>query len=128
MKNLAMAVVVRNGKILVQERFRRDKGMVFEFPGGTIDQGETPEQAAVRELWEETGLKDLEFVSTHKKINEFGSDIHFVILNAPKAAEPQAVNPARKQTFHWFKPQEIPQKDFYKADIEFIEKNLACYG
>lgn len=122
-----MAVVVRDGKILVQERFRHNKGMVHEFPGGSIDEGETPEQAAMRELWEETGLENLELVTSHKSVNEFGTEIHYVILNAPLAVEPQAVNPARKQTFFWFKPQEIPQKDFFKADIDFIETNLACY-
>ncbi|MFA0897208.1 NUDIX domain-containing protein, partial [Vibrio cholerae] len=29
--------------------------MIFEFPGGSIDAGESGEQAAIRELWEETG-------------------------------------------------------------------------
>ncbi len=33
MKNIAMGVVVRDGKVLIQKRFRRGQGMVFEFPG-----------------------------------------------------------------------------------------------
>ncbi|MFB5663833.1 RNA deprotection pyrophosphohydrolase [Alteribacillus sp. HJP-4] len=29
----------------------------YEFPGGKIENGETPEDAAIREIWEETGAK-----------------------------------------------------------------------
>ncbi|TOD73503.1 NUDIX hydrolase, partial [Vibrio parahaemolyticus] len=37
MKDLSMAVVVKQGKVLVQNRYRSGKGMVFEFPGGSVD-------------------------------------------------------------------------------------------
>ncbi len=47
------AVVERSGKYLV---LRRRNG-VWEFPGGSIEKGETPERAAERETFEETGLK-----------------------------------------------------------------------
>ncbi len=36
MKHLSMAVVVRNGKVLVQERQKAAKGVVVEFPGGEV--------------------------------------------------------------------------------------------
>jgi 8-oxo-dGTP pyrophosphatase MutT (NUDIX family) len=35
----------------------RPGGTVFALPKGGVDDGETPEQAATREVWEETGLK-----------------------------------------------------------------------
>ncbi len=63
-KNLSMAVVIRNGKVLVQERLRPSLGMVFEFPGGAVDNNESAEEAAIRELWEETGLEDLSVVGS----------------------------------------------------------------
>ena len=44
-------------KILVNREFRMAPGAwVYNFPAGLIDPGETPEQAARRELKEETGL------------------------------------------------------------------------
>ncbi|WP_439333271.1 NUDIX hydrolase [Vibrio viridaestus] len=54
MKNLSMAVVVKQDRVLIQQRYRRNKGMVFEFPGGSVDADESGEDAAIRELCEET--------------------------------------------------------------------------
>ncbi len=47
---------------------------VYNFPAGLIDPGETPEEAARRELWEETGL---ELVSLDDIIGECYSAIGF---------------------------------------------------
>lgn len=45
-------------KILLSKEFRMAVGgFAYNFPAGLIDPGETPDEAAARELWEETGLK-----------------------------------------------------------------------
>ena len=55
MRNRSIALVVRDGKIL-SVHTRRSWGYVNELPGGGIETGESPEEAAIRELKEETGL------------------------------------------------------------------------
>ncbi|KAI1843219.1 hypothetical protein JX266_010573 [Neoarthrinium moseri] len=44
-------------EVILEKQFRPPTGkVVVEFPAGMVDEGETPEQAAVRELREETGF------------------------------------------------------------------------
>ncbi|HUG34914.1 MAG TPA: NUDIX domain-containing protein [Anaerolineales bacterium] len=49
-------VLIEDNKIALIERFRAGRHY-FAFPGGGVDQGETPEQAAVREAMEELGIE-----------------------------------------------------------------------
>lgn len=54
-RNRSVAVVTRNGKILMERIFCFGREFL-SLPGGGIEPGETPEQAALRELKEECGL------------------------------------------------------------------------
>ena len=56
MKYLSMAVVIKQGKVLIQERYRSNQGMVFEFSGGEVETNESGTDAAIRELYEETNM------------------------------------------------------------------------
>jgi len=47
---------VRDGKVLLVKRGRSPSKGLYAFPGGRVEQGETLEQAARRELLEETGV------------------------------------------------------------------------
>lgn len=48
----------KDERILINKEFRLAVGdWVYNFPAGLIDPGEEPQQSAVRELWEETGLE-----------------------------------------------------------------------
>jgi 8-oxo-dGTP diphosphatase len=52
----AAVILIQENKIALIERHRQGSHY-FTFPGGHVDEGETPEQAAVRETLEELGLQ-----------------------------------------------------------------------
>jgi 8-oxo-dGTP diphosphatase len=54
---VAAALVDRDGRLLVQERPEGGSmAGLWEFPGGKLEAGETPEAALIRELDEELGI------------------------------------------------------------------------
>lgn len=62
-------------RILISKEYRMACGdWVYNFPAGLIDPGESPEESAKRELWEETGL---ELVSIDDTLDKAISAIGF---------------------------------------------------
>ena len=54
---VAAALTNESGEILVQKRPDHSQmGGLWEFPGGKVDEGESPETALIRELEEELGI------------------------------------------------------------------------
>ena len=56
MRIRAGIVLIQDGKVALIERHRAGLDY-FVFPGGGVDEGESPEQAAVREAMEELGIE-----------------------------------------------------------------------
>ena len=50
-------VLRREGRVLLSRRIRGADVGRWEFPGGKLERGETPEQALRRELREELGIE-----------------------------------------------------------------------
>ena len=56
MRNRAGIILIHEGKLALIERHRQGRHY-FAYPGGGVDEGETDEQAAIREAEEELGIR-----------------------------------------------------------------------
>ena len=65
-KNVGIAVFNKDQKVLMCARADKP-GFAWQFPQGGIDNGETPLEAAYRELKEETGITSVELVAQLNK-------------------------------------------------------------
>jgi 8-oxo-dGTP diphosphatase len=54
---ISAAIAVQGNRVLMVRRRLAEGELMWQFPAGAIEPGETPEEAAVRETLEETGLE-----------------------------------------------------------------------
>ncbi|UPQ89836.1 NUDIX hydrolase [Vibrio sinaloensis] len=123
MKHLAMAVVIDDGKVLVQRRPCSVQGEFHQFPGGAVKNNETGTDAAKRELFEAAGITAGEHVATFSGINDFGGRIYYAIFNTAKSVAPKSSN----SEFEWRSVDDLPLSDLHAADVEFVQKHLFDY-
>ena len=106
---MATGILEHDGKILVQKR--KAKGVwanLWEFPGGRLEAGETPEMALVREYMEETELA----VGKLKKITtiQHSYTVYRVTLHCYFCSSmDDRVEPVLHgaQEYRWLKPEEL---------------------
>lgn len=117
-KERAVCVVVRGNKILVEHmHYGHD---FYDVPGGGIDEGETPEEAAIRELKEECLLdgKIVRKLTTIYHDVDFYDATHcFLVEVDENAVEGTGMDPELGEDEQWIKKvewrtlEEIPERD-----------------
>lgn len=55
-KARSAVLIAKDDKILLIERIKAPEPLYYVLPGGGVEEGETPEQAAIREMKEELGV------------------------------------------------------------------------
>ena len=118
----AVALIDRDGRVLLAQR-PEGKSMagLWEFPGGKVEAGETPEAALVRELHEELGIETwdsclapLTFVS-HSYEN-----FHLLMPLFACRKWSGIVQPKEGQTLKWVYPKDFFDYPMPPADAPLV--------
>lgn len=109
---VAIAALIKDNKILLIERVRGDYVGFWSLPGGKIEKDEHFSEAAMREIFEESGIesdfeKYLGLVSEH--LVENGIIEHFLLHICKLTPKTIAINSSSEGKLQWF-------------DLDFIQK------
>ena len=124
MVQVVAAIIERRGRILICRRKpEQSHPLKWEFPGGKVEPGETPEQALARELQEEldiTGARGGEIMRYQYtypgkdailliffRVTQFGGEPRNVVF----------------QEMRWEPAAKLAEFDFLEGDTEFIRAN-----
>jgi 8-oxo-dGTP diphosphatase len=108
---VAVAVLVgRDGKLLLNRRAIEPGLGAWSFPSGYVNRGEVLEEAAAREVQEETGL-DVEIGGLFGVYSERGNPVVLVVYTASTIRGEAAAGPEVSEV-GWFTPDGLPPLAF----------------
>jgi mutator protein MutT len=104
------AILIRNGRVLLIRRKNPPSHDMFAFPGGRAEPGETPDQTALREFEEETGIRahSPTLFATYDLISE-NPGRHFFLSVFLVQASSEEIAEARDDAADagWYTPAEV---------------------
>ena len=116
------ALIWDNDKFLICQRpANKARGLLWEFVGGKVEQGETKKQALIRECQEELAI----IVEPHEIFTEVTHEypditVHLTVFNCTiLRGQPQLLE---HNDMKWIAPTEIPNYNFCPADVEILKR------
>lgn len=109
-------IVIEGKKVLLGKRKGSHGSNTWNFPGGHLEFGESWEECAIREVFEETGMKVINvhfFAATNDIFKK--EDKHYITIYMVceyKSGEVEVKEPEKCETWSWFKWNNLPKPLF----------------
>jgi len=122
MITVVAALIAHEGKILITQRpAGKAYGGFWEFPGGKIEDGESPEAALERELREELGIRTVTGAILDAAAHTADGWNLLILYYRSRWVSGKVVG-LEGQSIQWGAPGELSQYRFLPADRALIEK------
>ncbi len=118
---VSAAIIHHGGCILATQRGSGEFKDLWEFPGGKIEPGETPQNAIIREIHEELGVSvipEMLIDTVEHDYPAFHLTMH-CFLSSIESGRPQLLEHSSSR---WLKPDELDSVNWLPADLNVIEK------
>lgn len=127
MRTVVAAVIERSDRrLLIGQRRRGDTSpLKWEFPGGKVEAGETPEDALARELKEELGATLQKWMAIGRVLHKYAETPEQleILFFAAEISEGE-LSPRAFEKVAWVLPKELGDYDFLAANAALVA-NLA---
>ena len=120
---MSAGIIHRQGQILVGQRRRNDRhALKWEFPGGKVEFGESPQQALIRELQEELEINAQVGTELARYEQEYpsGSRVHLLFF-VVSSFTGQPTGRVFEQIC-WMDVVDLPTLDFLDGDLDFVKR------
>jgi 8-oxo-dGTP diphosphatase len=120
---VSAGIIYREGRVLVGQRRAQDRHpLKWEFPGGKVEAGESPQEALVRELREELTIESEIGRELARYEHDYpnGSRVHLLFFTVPSfTGEPSG---KIYEQIQWVDLGTLPDLDFLDGDFDFVRR------
>jgi 8-oxo-dGTP diphosphatase len=120
---VSAALIVKDGRVLIGQRRKGDRhSLKWEFPGGKVENGETPQQGLARELREELCIDASIGAEIARYQHDYpGGTSVLLLFYAVKAfvGEPACLV---FEQIEWAPLDSLPKYDFLDGDVDFVRR------
>lgn len=126
MIKVSCAIIVESGRVLcVQRSLKMSHPLKWEFPGGKIEEEESPKETLKREIFEELNI-EIEILDNLSELEySYGEALSVRLFPFICKIKSGNICVSEHKDFVWLEPEEMKNIDFLEADKSIIEEVIS---